>query len=156
MSQQSDVEKSHVYDGHGTEEDPFIVEFQRDDPGNPINWSQFRKWSITAIVTMSVFIVTLTSSAYSSSAQELMPELNISRVVFILGVSLFSELYGRQIQWIVSHVALVAFIGGSAGSKNIETLLVLRLLGGIFGASPLVNSGGAIADLFPLHNVALP
>jgi hypothetical protein len=43
---------------------------------------------------------------------------------------------------------MVAFFGGSAGSKNIETLLVLRLLGGIFGASPLVNSGGAIADMF--------
>jgi MFS family permease len=44
---------------------------------------------------------------------------------------------------------MVAFIGGSAGSRNTATLLVLRLLGGIFGASPLVNSGGAIADLFP-------
>ena len=44
---------------------------------------------------------------------------------------------------------MVVFIGGSTGSKIIETLLVLRLLAGIFGASPLVNSGGAIADLFP-------
>jgi MFS family permease len=43
---------------------------------------------------------------------------------------------------------MVAFFGGAAGSQNIETLLVLRLLGGIFGASPLVNSGGAIADMF--------
>jgi hypothetical protein len=43
---------------------------------------------------------------------------------------------------------MAAFIGGSAGSRNIATLLVLRLLGGIFGASPLVNSGGAIADMF--------
>jgi MFS family permease len=60
-----------------------------------------------------------------------------------------SELYGRQRQWIVAHVAMVAFFGGAAGSQNIETLLVLRLLGGIFGASPLVNSGGAIADMFP-------
>ncbi|KAK8122660.1 MFS transporter [Apiospora sp. TS-2023a] len=172
MSQQSntpspigpgEVEKSHLYDGQGTEENPFVVEFQKDDPSNPMNWSQLRKWFITAIVTMSVFIVTLTSSAYSSSAQERIPEFNISRTVFILGVSLFvlgfaigpavwgplSELYGKKPQWIVSHVAMVAFIGGSAGSKNIETLLVLRLLGGIFGASPLVNSGGAIADLFP-------
>jgi MFS family permease len=69
-----------------------------------------------------------------------------------------SELYGRQIQWIVAHVAMVAFFGGSTGSKNIETLLVLRLLGGIFGASPLVNSGGVIADMFvPAQlNEALP
>lgn len=44
---------------------------------------------------------------------------------------------------------MVAFIGGSAGSRNITTLLVLRFLSGTFGGSPIVNSGGAIADLFP-------
>lgn len=43
---------------------------------------------------------------------------------------------------------MVAFIGGSAGSQNITTLLLLRFFGGTFGGSPLVNSGGAIADLF--------
>lgn len=60
-----------------------------------------------------------------------------------------SELYGRQILWITSHIAMVGFIGGSAGSQNITTLVVLRFFGGTFGGSPLVNSGGAIADLFP-------
>ena len=44
---------------------------------------------------------------------------------------------------------MVAFIGGSAGSRNVTTLLVLRYFGGVFSGSPLVNSGGAIADLFP-------
>jgi MFS family permease len=44
---------------------------------------------------------------------------------------------------------MVAFLGGSAGSQNVATLLVLRLFAGTFGGSPLVNSGGAIADLFP-------
>ena len=44
---------------------------------------------------------------------------------------------------------MVAFIGGSAGSKNSVTLLILRFLSGTFGASTLVNSGGVIADLFP-------
>lgn len=60
-----------------------------------------------------------------------------------------SELYGRRPLWIISHVAMVAFLGGSAGSQNVTTLLVLRFFAGTFGGSPLVNSGGAIADLFP-------
>ena len=64
-------------------------------------------------------------------------------------VSSSSELYGRQIFWVISHVANVAFIAGSAGSQNVATLLITRLLSGIFSGSPLVNSGGAIADLFP-------
>ncbi|GFF92859.1 MFS multidrug transporter, putative [Aspergillus udagawae] len=181
MSQQADskiaadpeVQQTHIYDGQGTQEDPFIVEFQKDDPGNPMNWSQLRKWFITAIVTVSVFAITFTSSAYSASANELIPDFNISTEVFTVGLSLFvlgfaigpavwgplmssnltvpcrSELYGRQTLWIVSHVAMVAFTGGSAGSRNVATLLVLRFFSGIFGGSPLVNSGGAIADLFP-------
>ncbi|KAF4630726.1 hypothetical protein G7Y89_g7413 [Cudoniella acicularis] len=161
MSQQSEsktsadageAEKTHIYDGQGTEEGPFIVEFRKGDPSNPMNWSQFRKWFITAIATVSVFAVTLTSSAYAGSGDEIIQEFNISSEVFIVGVSLFvlgSELYGRQILWVISHVAMVAFIGGSAGSQNITTLLVLRFFGGTFSGSPLVNSGGAIADLFP-------
>ncbi|RYP65998.1 hypothetical protein DL769_006164 [Monosporascus sp. CRB-8-3] len=162
-----EAERSHIYDGQGTEEDPFVVEFQKDDPGNPMNWSQFRKWFITTIVTLSVFAVTFTSSAYSSP-NDVIRDFNISTEVFVVGVSLFvlgfaigpalyklticflkSELYGRQILWITSHVAMVVFIGGSAGSRNITTLLVLRFFGGTFGGSPLVNSGGTIADLFP-------
>lgn len=43
---------------------------------------------------------------------------------------------------------MVAFIGGSAGSQSITMLLALRFFAGTFGGSPLVNSGGTIADLF--------
>ncbi|KAI1622248.1 major facilitator superfamily domain-containing protein [Exophiala viscosa] len=129
-----------------------------------MNWSHLRKCFITAIATLSVFAVTLTSSAYSESSNEVMRDFDISAEVFIVGVSLYvlgfavgpalwamlrrCELYGRQLLWVVSHVAMVAFIGGSAGSQNITTLLILRFLAGTFGGSPLVNSGGAIADLF--------
>jgi hypothetical protein len=84
-----DVEKSHTFDGQGTDEDPFVVEFVKDDPENPMNWGQFRKWFITTIVTLSVFAVTYTSSAYSVSSREIIEEFNISNVVFIIGVTLY-------------------------------------------------------------------
>ncbi|PCG95819.1 Major facilitator superfamily domain, general substrate transporter [Penicillium occitanis (nom. inval.)] len=147
-----DVERTHVYNGQGTQEDPFVVEFQKDDPEKPMNWGSTRKWFLTSIVTWSVFAVTFTSSAYSESSNEIIAEFDISTEVFIVGVSIFvlgSELYGRRILWVISHIAMVAFIGGSAGSHNITTLLVLRFFAGTFGGSPLVNSGGTIADLFP-------
>lgn len=84
-----EVEKTHTYDGQGTEGDPFVVEFQKDDPGNPTNWSSFRKWFITTLATFSVFAVTFTSSAYSVSATEVFQDFDISTEVFILGLSLF-------------------------------------------------------------------
>lgn len=44
---------------------------------------------------------------------------------------------------------MIAFLGGSAASQNVVTLLILRFFAGTFGSSPLVNSGGTISDLFP-------
>ncbi|KAJ5710586.1 Major facilitator superfamily domain general substrate transporter [Penicillium malachiteum] len=157
-----EAEKAAVYEGRGTEEDPFIVEFQKDDSGNLMNWGSFRKWFITFIATTSVFAVTLASSAYSASSDEIFEDFDISTEVFTLGLSLFvlgfaigpalwgplSELYGRQKLWVVTHIGMVVFFRGSAGSKNIPTLLVLRFFAGTFRASPLVNSGGTIVDLF--------
>jgi hypothetical protein len=84
-----DIETTHAYDGLGTTEDPFVVEFHEGDSANPMNWSLFRKWEITAIVTLSVFAVTFTSSAYSESSIELMQDLNMGSEIFILGLSLF-------------------------------------------------------------------
>lgn len=85
-----EVENPPVYDGQGTEEDPFVVEFFKNDPGNPMNWGSSRKWFITVIATVSVFAVTLTSSAYSVSANEIFQDFHdISSEVFTLGLSLF-------------------------------------------------------------------
>jgi MFS family permease len=84
-----DTEKTHAYSGSGTSEDPFIVEFLKNDKSNPMNWGQFRKWFLTAIVTFSVFAVTFASSAYSVSAQEIKADFDISTLVFITGVSVF-------------------------------------------------------------------
>lgn len=84
-----DMNDRPIYDGQGTEDDPFVVEFQKDDPGNPMNWSSFRRWFMTAIATFWVFAVTFTSSAYSASAKEVVQDFDISTEVFILGISLF-------------------------------------------------------------------
>ncbi|KAK1766339.1 major facilitator superfamily domain-containing protein [Phialemonium atrogriseum] len=149
--------------GQGTLSDPFVVEFRRGDPRNPMNFSATRKWLITSVVTISVFAVTLTSSAYSASSEQITAEFGASRELFALGVSLYvlgfavgpalwaplSELYGRQILFVTTHAFVVAFVAASAGCRSMAQLLVFRFLAGTFAASPLTNSGGVIADLFP-------
>ena len=57
-----------------------------------------------------------------------------------------SELFGRQILYIVTYGALTAFNAGAAGSQNIATVTILRFFAGAFGSSPLTNAGGVIAD----------
>lgn len=59
-----------------------------------------------------------------------------------------TEFNGRQIVFFFTYFFLVAFGAGAAGAQNIETLIILRFFAGAFGASPLTNAGGVIADLF--------
>jgi MFS family permease len=50
---------------------------------------------------------------------------------------------------------LTVFNAGATGSKNIQTLIILRFLAGAFGSSPLTNAGGVIADMFPASHRGL-
>lgn len=71
---------------------------------------------------------------------------------FALGPLLWaplSELFGRQIVFSSTYMALTAFNAAATGATNIQTLIVLRFLAGAFGSSPLTNAGGVIADMFP-------
>ena len=164
-----DEEAHPPYSGQGTVSEPYVVEFLHRDPCNPMNLPSWRKWLITSIVTSSVFAVTLTSSAYSASADQIIAEFHTNSELFAAGIALFvlgfavgpalwaplSELYGRQMPFLVSHGLMAAFIGASAGCKNMTSLLVFRFLAGTFGALPLTNAGGVIADLFPLSQRGL-
>ncbi|KMU90574.1 multiple drug resistance protein [Coccidioides immitis H538.4] len=152
----------YPYKGSGTEDDPFVVEWIPNDPRNPLQFSTIKKWSITMLVAMATLAVALISSAYTGGGNQIMAEFNVSSDVMILGVSLFvlgfaigpliwapmSELYGRQLLFFGTYMALTAFNAGAAGSQNIWTLIILRFFAGSFGSSPLTNAGGIIADMF--------
>lgn len=94
---------------------------------------------------------------------QLVETFEVSTEVITLGISLFvlgfaigpllwaplSELYGRQVVFIVSYGGFTAFNAGAAGAQNIQTLLLMRFFAGAFGSSPFTNAGGVIADVFP-------
>src|SRR5215471_2790355 len=153
---------SYPYPGSGTDDDPFVVQWIPNDPRNPMLFSAMKKWSITFIVSIATLAVALISSAYTGGAKQIMREFSVGNEVVTLGVSLFvlgfavgpllwaplSELLGRQIIFIGTYCALTAFNAGTAGSQDIQTLVVLRFFAGSFGSSPLTNAGGIIADMF--------
>ncbi|KAE8313817.1 MFS general substrate transporter, partial [Aspergillus transmontanensis] len=150
------------YRGSGTSRDPYVVVFIDNDPTNPLNFPQWKKWTITILQAFAVLAVAFASTAYTSGVSEIMQEFQVSRTVAILGVTMFvfgfafgpliwaplSELYGRQIVFFVTYMALAAFNAGTAGAPNIADLIIMRALAGTFGSSPLTNAGGVIADMF--------
>ncbi|KAJ5767259.1 uncharacterized protein N7511_004875 [Penicillium nucicola] len=153
----------HPYPGAGTEDDPFAVTWIPNDPRNPMNFSETKKWSFTMLVAIATLAVALVSSAYTGGIEEIMADFGIGQELATLGVSLFvlgfaigpllwaplSELFGRQVLFVTTYAALTAFNAGAAGAQNSWTLIILRFFAGSFGSSPLTNAGGVIADMFP-------
>lgn len=151
------------YKGKGTEDDPFVLEYIRHDLRDPLHFPSWRKWVLTLMVAFSVLAVAFVSSAYTGGIIQVMEEFGVGSEVATLGISLYvlgfaigplfwaplSELYGRQVLFISTYGALTVFIAGATGSKNIQTLLILRFFAGAFGSSPLTNAGGVVADMFP-------
>ena len=160
---------NHPYKGSGTEANPYVVEFIPHDPRNPMNFPEWKKWFLTLTVAFATLAVAFVSTAYTASITQIIDDFHCSQEIATLGVSLFvlgfaigpllwaplSELYGRQVLFIGTYAILTAFNAGAAGAQSIASLIVMRFLAGTFGASPLTNAGGVIADIFPANQRGL-
>ncbi|RFN54849.1 hypothetical protein FIE12Z_878 [Fusarium flagelliforme] len=153
---------NYNYAGNGTPESPYLVEFLPNDARNALNFPRSKKWIITILQAIATLAVAFASTAYSGGLASIIMEFHVSTEVVILGISMFvlgfaigplfwaplSELYGRQIPFFFSYLALTAFNAGAAGAPTMAALIVLRFFAGSFGSSPLTNAGGVIADMF--------
>lgn len=150
------------YPGRGTFEDPFVVDWDDQDPANPFNWSKRYKWLITLQLAFGTWTVSFCSSSYTGGLAEMMAQLHMSREVAILGVSLYvlgfglgplvfaptSEVYGRRPVFLCTYsVFTLMHLGGALG-HNAATILSTRLLAGTFGSSPLTNASGVLSDMW--------
>ncbi|KAJ6574990.1 major facilitator superfamily domain-containing protein [Mycena capillaripes] len=143
--------------------DPYLIDsFEERDPANPKNWSNARRWYLTALAGMLVLNATFASAAPSGIAAQLMEEYHLSEEVGVLAISLFvagycvgpllwgplSEQYGRRPVFIYPFLVYTLFQVGAALAKNGASILVFRFLGGVFAAAPLTNSGAVISDIW--------
>lgn len=161
----TDAVANHKYKGSGTSDDPYVVEFIPNDPRNPMEWTQLKKWFIVLTVAFATLAVAFVSSAYSGSVAQVIRQFGISQEVATLGISLFvlgfavgpllwaplSELYGRQVLFTGTYMMLTVFNAAAAGVNTSYGLIILRFMAGTFGSSPLTNAGGVIADMMPAN-----
>jgi hypothetical protein len=50
------------YEGKGTEEQPYVVDWLKEDPENPMTWSEGYKWAVTMTVAVATLAVAMASS----------------------------------------------------------------------------------------------
>ncbi|KAL4916765.1 major facilitator superfamily domain-containing protein [Aspergillus aurantiobrunneus] len=143
--------------------DPTLVEFDGpDDPLNPQNLAQWKKWMYANIVGWLSLVVTFATSVFSAATGTTAEEFGVARQVTTLGTALFiagfaagpllfgplSELYGRKRPLLAGYAVFVVFQIPVAVAQNVATLIVCRFLGGVAASGPLSIAGGYFADFF--------
>ncbi|KAF8589941.1 MFS general substrate transporter [Ramaria rubella] len=164
------VARDDKHRGTGAIDDPFIVDWDENDPENPRQWTRARRWLLTVQLALGTWNISFTSSSYSGGLNEMTTALQASRTVAVLGLSLYvlgfgvgpllfaplSEMYGRRIVFLCSYTPYLFFHLGGALATNIQTVVICRFLGGILGSAPISNAGGQVADMWSPHDRGLP
>lgn len=128
-----------------------LVTFTHDDPENPKNWSKAYKWYCTMVIALTCMCVALCSSVITATIEQVVVEFDTTREIALLSVCMFvlgfgigpmvfapmSEVIGRQLVYASTLLVAIIFIIPCAVAKNIETLVVCRLLGGIAMSAPM-------------------
>ncbi|PYH40716.1 MFS transporter [Aspergillus saccharolyticus JOP 1030-1] len=148
----------------------FEVRWDEHDTENPHRLTARRKWAIELLICSTTLCITVTSSLYVSTLHQTMTELHCSRIVATLGLSLFigglgwgplvlspvSEFYGRRPIYRISLPLFVLFLVPCAVARNIETLLVARLLTGLAGAAFTSVAGATVGDMYTKDQLHFP
>lgn len=141
-----------------------------DDPLSPKNLPRWRKWSIVIILALGSICVTLASSVYTTTYDQMDREFGNSTIVATLGLTLYvfglgsaplllgplSEFYGRRPIYIVGYAMFTIWLIPSAVARNIQTMLVARFFDGLGGSAFLSVAGGTVGDMFTRESLAAP
>ncbi|KAJ7211233.1 multidrug resistance protein 4 [Mycena pura] len=134
-----------------------------DDPANPRNWSNFRKWCTVATVSLYMFVSPLSSSTMAPGEEQIAMRYGIkSETILALTLSIFlvsfgvgplilapvSEMYGRKWVLHIGNLFSIAFHLGCAFAPNTAALIGFRFLAGLSGSAPVACGGAVISDLF--------
>ncbi|RXK41008.1 hypothetical protein M231_01639 [Tremella mesenterica] len=167
------VETDRIQSGGDEEkqQDEWIVKWDGpDDPEDPLNTPEMKKWIMTAVLAIACACVTCCSSMAADAYAGMEKRFGVSQEVCILSVSLFvaglgvgplflgpiSEFVGRSKVLHYSFGAFFCKYFHPSESNKIAVHLVFRFLTGFGGSAFLSVSGGAITDVFRNEKVGTP
>ncbi|KZF19519.1 fluconazole resistance protein 1 [Xylona heveae TC161] len=149
------------------EQDANIVDWNAEnDAANPHNWPGHKRWAHVILVAVLALVSNMAPAMCAPGIHGLMVDFNISSqavstlaiTLYVLGIAIgpmfmspLSEVYGRLPVYHMANLAFVAFMVGSAMSKNIGQFMVFRFISGCAGGTPIALGGGTIADVTPIE-----
>lgn len=154
----SEMERKQIEAGN-----PNIVDWEPNDPGNPLNWSSSRKWFNMGTVGLMCFVSPFASTLPAPALPTIAHNFRITNSsVAALCISIFilayafgplvaspaSELYGRAPVYKAFFVIFFLFNIGSALAKNTTQFILCRFFAGIGGSAAITVAAGSSVDLF--------
>jgi DHA1 family multidrug resistance protein-like MFS transporter len=140
--------------------------YTTDDPANPQNWSDRKRFLVSLIICCYTFVVYTGSAIYTSSELGVMEKFHVKPVDASLPLSLYVLAYGMgPLLW--APLSEIPIIGRSpvyaatmalftilslptAMVNNFAGLLVLRFLQGFFGSPCLAIGAATMQDMYSL------
>ncbi|KAK7060904.1 hypothetical protein VNI00_000637 [Paramarasmius palmivorus] len=160
-------ERLPVEDSVGQEKE--ALDDWEDNPANPRNWPNPKKWTAVFVVSLYTFVPPLASSMMAPGLPSVAIKYGItSPTIVALTLSIFllsfgigplflaplSEIYGRTWVLHIGNILSIGFSFGCAFAPDTGSLLALRFLAGCSGSAPIAVGGGSISDLFAPHERA--
>ncbi|KAF5363708.1 hypothetical protein D9756_001127 [Leucocoprinus leucothites] len=146
------------------------VDFEPNDPRNPIYFPRRKKWAITLLACFSTLVASSTASGYNLGFGSMTRDLNATEFQATEGLSMyalgfgvvplvtasFSEEFGRQPLYLWSGIGFLLMYIMVGLAQNIQTVVVGRFLQGAFGSTAATMVGGTIADIWSPAERGLP
>ncbi|GFZ43119.1 hypothetical protein JCM24511_00837 [Saitozyma sp. JCM 24511] len=165
------VAQSNPFQGSGTLDDPYLVDWLPGEVANPLNWKKGFRWLITVHLAINCLCPVFCGSSYVAAIPGIMACFPpTSEELGILGLSLYvlgqafgpllwaplSEIVGRRLSFLVAFPIFVLFNLAGAVAQNVATIMVTRFLAGVYGAGQLAVIGGQMADLWEMNDRIIP
>ncbi|KAL7415351.1 MFS general substrate transporter [Mrakia frigida] len=147
-----------------------LVDWEENDPENPMNWSKGKKWLMTMLLCGMTLFIGLATSAYSVGIPQMCAEFGVADVVGQVGMFVFnaafsfvplfmaplSETVGRNPVYLLNYIGFVLFFLPLALATNIQTSIIARFFSGVFGAAGTTMVGGGLADIWVTSERSVP
>lgn len=145
-----------------TSDPEYEVDFEPNDPGNPRNWSFWYKAFAIFAISFGTLGVVMYSTSYTSGMDAMQKELGVhDTTVATLGVTSYlfglaagslllapiAETYGRRPVYTICMAIFTILVLPAGLAHNIQSIIVVRFFGALFGSAMIANAPGSIADL---------
>lgn len=138
------------------------IDLKDDDPENARAWPRSRKMINVVIIASMAIMSPLASSMFTPGIQQIADDLGVSKEAVIatttgfvvclgigpLFIAPLSETFGRRPLFIICFAIFSLLQIPTALAPNVESLIAIRTLSGLFGSVSISTGGGTISDMF--------